>query len=75
MRRNNKALYEQIMRSVAKEVKKALYEARGNSDYNEILNQFKSFIDLGYIQVDKGERGNIAYISVGDSKYKSQFKQ
>lgn len=75
MKRNNKVLYEQIMRSVAKEVKKALYEARGNSDYNEILNQFKSFIDLGYIQVDKGKRGNIAYISVGDSKHKNHFKQ
>ena len=43
MRRNNRALYEKIMRNVSREVKKVLNESEENS--NDITNEFSNELE------------------------------
>lgn len=56
MRRNNKALYESIMRNVSKQVKKALNE--------EIINNKSPFCNLS-IELSDDPDGNV-YAYIGD---------
>lgn len=56
MKRNNKALYESIMRNVSKEVKKALNE--------EIMNNTSPFCNLT-IELSDDPDGNV-YAYIGD---------
>lgn len=51
MRRNNKVLYEQIMRSISKQVKKALNESgKKNSRISKRLNETLYFVD--WVDID-----------------------
>ena len=56
MKRNNKALYESIMRNVSKEVKKALNE--------EIMDEISPFCKLTIVLSDDPD-GNV-YAYIGD---------
>ena len=55
MKRNNKALYEQIMKNISREVKRSLNEARYNSsNYQEnAIIKLMNFAHVNRINMDK----------------------
>lgn len=59
MKRNNKALYESIMRNVSKEVKKALNE--------EIMDEISPFCKLTIVLSDDPDGNVYAYIGDNDN--------
>ena len=86
MKRNNKALYEQIMRNVSKQVKKALNENNSNNlGFFDFIPELMVFMEQDNDRVDEEEKGvNIIYyftknylskyLNIDDEVLGKQFK-